>query len=86
MSEDAGCAERLPCALFATVVKPISDLRLLISGLCAMLCALSFLALCSLRLAFLLRRYALCADKRAQLKPERKARYGYYVWISFSNG
>jgi ABC-type uncharacterized transport system substrate-binding protein len=41
MSEDAGCAERFLCALFATVVKPISDLRLLISGLCAMLFALS---------------------------------------------
>jgi ABC-type uncharacterized transport system substrate-binding protein len=37
MSSDAGCAERFLCALFATVVKPISDLRLLISGLCAML-------------------------------------------------
>jgi hypothetical protein len=32
MSEDAGCAERFLCALFATLVKPISDLRLLISG------------------------------------------------------
>ena len=42
MSEDAGCAERFLCALFATVVKPISDLRLLISGLCALLLALSF--------------------------------------------
>ena len=41
MSQDAGCAERFLCALFATVVKPISDLRLLISGLCAV-----FLALC----------------------------------------
>jgi putative ABC transport system substrate-binding protein len=40
-SEDAGCAERFLCALFATVVKPISDLRLLISGLCALLFALS---------------------------------------------
>jgi hypothetical protein len=34
MSEDAGCAERFFYALFATVVKPISDLRFLISGLC----------------------------------------------------
>ena len=34
--------ERFLCVLFATVVKPISDFRLLISGLCAML-----LALCS---------------------------------------
>ena len=42
MSEDAGCAERFLRALFATVVKPISDLRLLISGLCALLLALSF--------------------------------------------
>jgi putative ABC transport system substrate-binding protein len=41
MSEDAGCAKRLLFALLATV-KPISDLRLLISGLCAMLFALSF--------------------------------------------
>ena len=44
MSGDAGCVERFLCALFATVVKPISDLRLLISGLCAMLLALSFCA------------------------------------------
>jgi putative tryptophan/tyrosine transport system substrate-binding protein len=42
MSEHAGCAKRFLCALFAVVAKPISDLRLLISGLCAMLLALSF--------------------------------------------
>ena len=42
MSEDTGYVERFLCALFATVVKPISDLRLLISGLCAMLFALCF--------------------------------------------
>jgi hypothetical protein len=30
MSEHAGCVERFLCALFATVVKPISDLRLLL--------------------------------------------------------
>jgi putative tryptophan/tyrosine transport system substrate-binding protein len=41
MSEDPGCAERFLCVLFAAVVKPISDLQLLISGLCAMLVALS---------------------------------------------
>ena len=40
MSGDARRAERFPCVVFATVVKPISDLRLLISGLCAMLFAL----------------------------------------------
>ncbi len=40
-SEDAVFAERFVSALFATVVKPISDLRLLISALCAMLLALS---------------------------------------------
>jgi putative ABC transport system substrate-binding protein len=40
MDEDAGCAEHFLCALFATVVKPISGLRLLISGLCALLFAL----------------------------------------------
>ena len=40
MSGDAGCAERFLCALLATVVKPISDRRLLISGLCALLYAL----------------------------------------------
>ncbi|HEX9273001.1 MAG TPA: hypothetical protein VGA01_12385 [Candidatus Binatia bacterium] len=40
MSGAAECAERSFCALFATVVKPISDLRLLISGLCALLFAL----------------------------------------------
>jgi putative ABC transport system substrate-binding protein len=38
------CAERFLWALFATVVKPISDLRLLISGLCALLLAFSFSA------------------------------------------
>src|SRR4029450_7138762 len=32
--------ERFPCVRFATVVKPISDFRLLIFGLCAMLLAL----------------------------------------------
>jgi putative tryptophan/tyrosine transport system substrate-binding protein len=37
VSGDAGCEERFLCALFSTVVKPISDLRLLISGLCALL-------------------------------------------------
>ena len=40
MNEDAGCAERFLCALLATAVKPISDLRLLISVLCAVLFAL----------------------------------------------
>ena len=40
MSGDAGCAEHFLCALLATVVKPISDRRLLISGLCALLYAL----------------------------------------------
>ena len=40
MSGDARRAERFPGALFTMVVKPISDLRLLISGLCAMLFAL----------------------------------------------
>lgn len=40
-SKDAGCAERFLRGLFATVGKPISDRRLLISGLCAMLFALS---------------------------------------------
>jgi putative ABC transport system substrate-binding protein len=42
MYEDAEWAQRFLCALFATVMKPISDLRLLISGLCALLYALSF--------------------------------------------
>ena len=41
MSGDAGCAKRLLYALFVMVVKPISDLRLLISGLCVLLLALS---------------------------------------------
>jgi putative tryptophan/tyrosine transport system substrate-binding protein len=40
MSGAAECAERFLCALFATVVKPISDLRLLISALCALLFSL----------------------------------------------
>jgi tripartite-type tricarboxylate transporter receptor subunit TctC len=42
MSGDAGCAVRFRCALFATVVKSITDLRVLISGLCAMLFAVNF--------------------------------------------
>jgi hypothetical protein len=33
MSEDPGCVERFLYAVLATVMKPISDLRLLISGL-----------------------------------------------------
>jgi putative ABC transport system substrate-binding protein len=41
MSGDAGCAKRFLCALLATMVKPISDLRLLLSILCALLVALS---------------------------------------------
>jgi putative ABC transport system substrate-binding protein len=45
MSEDAPCAERFLCALLATAVKPISDLRLLISVLGAVLFALSYSAL-----------------------------------------
>ena len=39
---DAECTERFLCALCASVVKRISDLRLLIPGLCALLSALSF--------------------------------------------
>jgi len=38
---DAECAERFLCVLRVSAVKPISDLRLLTSGLCAMLLALS---------------------------------------------
>ena len=38
---DAECAERFLCGLYASVVKPLSDLRLLISGLCALLLAFS---------------------------------------------
>jgi putative ABC transport system substrate-binding protein len=41
MSEDAGCAERFLWGLLVTVMKPISDLRLLISGLFVLLLALS---------------------------------------------
>ena len=37
MSSDAEYAERFLYALVATVVKPISDLRLLISPVCAIL-------------------------------------------------
>ena len=44
MGGDARRTERFPCVVFATVVKPISDLRLLISGLCAILFALSLSA------------------------------------------
>jgi tripartite-type tricarboxylate transporter receptor subunit TctC len=39
---DAECAERFLCVLRVSAVKPISDLRVLIAGLCAMLLALSF--------------------------------------------
>jgi tripartite-type tricarboxylate transporter receptor subunit TctC len=39
---DGECAERFLCVLRVSAVKPISDLRLLTSGLCAMLLALSF--------------------------------------------
>ena len=45
MSEDTGCAKRFLCALFTRVVKPISDLRLLISVLCALRLALWRLAI-----------------------------------------
>jgi putative ABC transport system substrate-binding protein len=44
MNEDAGCAKRVLCALFATVVKLISHLRLPVCGLFALLFALSGLA------------------------------------------
>jgi putative ABC transport system substrate-binding protein len=44
MSEDAKYARRFLCALSATVVRPISDLRLLISGLFVLLFALCFTA------------------------------------------
>jgi len=37
---DAECAEPVPCMPCVSLVKPISDLRLLISGLCALLFAL----------------------------------------------
>jgi putative ABC transport system substrate-binding protein len=40
---EAECAERFLCVLCASVAKPISDLRLLISGLCALLFALCLL-------------------------------------------
>jgi hypothetical protein len=40
MSGDAECVTRFFRALFAMVVKPISDFRLLISGLCVLLFAL----------------------------------------------
>jgi hypothetical protein len=42
MSGDARRAEFFFCVLFVTEVKPISDFRLLISGLRALLWALSF--------------------------------------------
>src|SRR5438094_596235 len=38
---DAECAEHFFCGLYASVVKSLSDLRLLISGLCALLLAFS---------------------------------------------
>jgi hypothetical protein len=45
MSEDAGCTDRFLCVPLATVTKPISDLRLLISGLVPLLFALSLVVL-----------------------------------------
>src|SRR6266571_697630 len=39
---DAECAEHFLCVLRVSAVKPISDLRLLIPGLCALLFALCF--------------------------------------------
>jgi hypothetical protein len=66
MSEDAGYAEDFLCVLFATVVKPISDLRLLITGLCPLPVALSLLG------ALLL---ALCASVHAQ-QPGKVYRVG----------
>jgi hypothetical protein len=45
MSEDAGYAERFLCAPLATVTRPISDLRLLISGLFPLPFALSLVVL-----------------------------------------
>jgi putative tryptophan/tyrosine transport system substrate-binding protein len=44
MSEDAGCADRFLCVPLATVTKPISDLRLLISGLFPLPFALSLVS------------------------------------------
>ena len=42
MSEDSGVTERFLCAIFAMVMKPISDLRLLTSGSCPLPFALAF--------------------------------------------
>jgi hypothetical protein len=43
-SENTGCAQRFLCAVFVTVVKPISDRQLLTSGFCPLLFALSISA------------------------------------------
>jgi putative tryptophan/tyrosine transport system substrate-binding protein len=67
MSEDAGCADRFLCVPLATVTKPISDLRLLISGLFPFPLALSLVG------ALLL---ALCLPVEAQ-QAEKAPRIGY---------
>jgi putative ABC transport system substrate-binding protein len=68
MSEDAGRPMHFLCALFVTVMKPIFDLRLLISGLCVLPFALSFSG------AMLL---ALCLPAHAQQQPGKGPRIGF---------
>ena len=75
MSEDAGYAERFLCVLSAKVVKPISDLRLLISGLCPLPFLLSLV--CAMLLA-------LCSVAEAQ-QPKKIPRIGYLTAGSLSS-
>jgi putative ABC transport system substrate-binding protein len=67
MSEDAGCADRFLCVPLATVTKPISDLRLLISGLFPLPFALSLVSVML---------FALCSTAEAQ-QPAKVPRIGY---------
>jgi putative tryptophan/tyrosine transport system substrate-binding protein len=77
MSEDAGCADRFLCVPLATVTKPISDLRLLTSGLYSLPFALNLVSalLLALSLAGAM-LFALCAFAQAQ-QPKKIPRIGY---------
>jgi putative tryptophan/tyrosine transport system substrate-binding protein len=82
MSEDVGCADRFLCAPLATVTRPISDLRLLISGLFPLPFALSPLLLAlSLVSAMLL---ALCVPADAQ-QPAKVPRIGFLANTKLEN-
>jgi hypothetical protein len=74
MSEDAGCADRFLCVPLASVTKPISDLRLLISGLFPLPLALSLVGAVF---------FALCSFAEAQ-QPTKVPRIGYLIGAAAS--